>query len=99
MTSGSNSGKGRRPAPPLCWQCRANDRDEHVLGALHLRRRRPQTDPENEWVIQDVPELRIVDDDLWYGVQHRLTGIRGSARVLKAREKKGSGLSAVPSIC
>ena len=29
-----------------------------------------------------------MDDDLWHRVQHRLTGIRGSARVLKAREKK-----------
>ena len=29
--------------------------------------------------------MRIVDDDLWHRVQHRLAGIRGSARVLKAQ--------------
>jgi DNA invertase Pin-like site-specific DNA recombinase len=51
-------------------------------------KRLARINPENEWVIQDVPELRIVDDDLWHRVQHRLAGIRGSARVLKARETK-----------
>ena len=45
-------------------------------------KRLARINPENEWVIQDVPELRIVDDDLWHRVQ--LAGIRGSARVLKA---------------
>jgi site-specific DNA recombinase len=43
---------------------------------------------ENEWIIHDVPKMRIVDDDLWHRVQHRLAGIRGSSRVQKAREAK-----------
>jgi site-specific DNA recombinase len=51
-------------------------------------KRLARINPENEWVIQDVPELRIVDDDLWHRVQHRLAGIRGSPRVQKAREAK-----------
>jgi site-specific DNA recombinase len=51
-------------------------------------KRLARINPENEWVIQDIPALRIVDDDLWHRVQHRLAGIRGSARVQKARERK-----------
>ena len=51
-------------------------------------KRLARINPENEWIIQDVPELRIVDDDLWHCVQHRLAGIRGSARVQKTREAK-----------
>jgi DNA invertase Pin-like site-specific DNA recombinase len=51
-------------------------------------KRLARINPENEWVIQDVPELRIVDDDLWHRVQHRLAGIRGSARVRKAQATK-----------
>jgi DNA invertase Pin-like site-specific DNA recombinase len=51
-------------------------------------KRLARINPANEWVIQDVPELRIVADDLWLRVQHRLALIRGSARVQKAREKK-----------
>jgi site-specific DNA recombinase len=51
-------------------------------------KRLARINPENEWIIQDVPELRIVADVLWQRVQHRLAGIRGSARVTKAREKK-----------
>src|SRR5512144_2554802 len=27
--------------------------------------------PESEWVIHDVPELRIIDDDLWRRVKER----------------------------
>jgi site-specific DNA recombinase len=39
-------------------------------------------------IIHNVPELRIVQDDLWHQVKHRLAGIRDSDRVRKAREKK-----------
>jgi site-specific DNA recombinase len=51
-------------------------------------KRLARINPENEWVIQDVPELRIVKDDLWHRVQHRLAGIRGSSRVRKGQETK-----------
>ncbi len=51
-------------------------------------KRLARINPESEWVIQDVPALRIIEDDLWYRVQQRLAGIRGSDGVRKAREKK-----------
>jgi site-specific DNA recombinase len=51
-------------------------------------KRLARINPESEWVVQDVPELRIVEDDLWRGVRQRCADIRGSARVRKAREKK-----------
>jgi site-specific DNA recombinase len=35
-------------------------------------RRRPLQRPPTEWIRQDRPELRIVDDELWRGVQSRL---------------------------
>jgi hypothetical protein len=27
--------------------------------------------PETEWIVQEVPELRILDDDLWQAVKDR----------------------------
>jgi site-specific DNA recombinase len=51
-------------------------------------KRLARINPEREWIIKSVPELRIVEDDLWHRVQGRLAGIRGSDRVMKARAKK-----------
>jgi hypothetical protein len=51
-------------------------------------KRLARINPENEWIIRDVPELRIVEEELWHRVQDRLREIRGSARVQNAREKK-----------
>ncbi len=34
-------------------------------------RRVARLNPESEWIIKDVPELRIVDDDLWQAVKAR----------------------------
>jgi site-specific DNA recombinase len=51
-------------------------------------KRLARINPDNEWIIQDVPELRIVNDDLWDRVQRRLAAIRSSDRVQKAREGK-----------
>src|SRR5262249_19336238 len=51
-------------------------------------KRLARINPESDWVIQNVPELRIIEDDLWHRVQQRLAGIRCSDRVRKAREKK-----------
>jgi len=36
--------------------------------------------PSEAWIVKDVPELRILPDQLWERVQSRLQGIRGSAR-------------------
>lgn len=46
-------------------------------------KKRMRANPESEWVIRDVPDLRIVDDDLWEAVkkrQSKLTTKRGSAK-------------------
>lgn len=34
-------------------------------------KRQPRPVPQSDWVIQDVPELRIVEEDLWHRVQIR----------------------------
>ena len=34
-------------------------------------RRQARPNPESEWITQDVPELRILDDDLWQAVKAR----------------------------
>ena len=41
--------------------------------------------PEAEWIVQAVPDLRILDDALWNRVQQRLGRIRQSPGVAKAR--------------
>lgn len=43
---------------------------------------------ENEWIVQEVAHLRIIDQDLWDKAQAKLANIRTNARVTKAREKK-----------
>ncbi|WP_432612444.1 recombinase family protein [Brucella pituitosa] len=35
----------------------------------HTGKRQARMNPEAEWVIQDVPELRVVDDELWQAVK------------------------------
>ncbi|WP_425457894.1 recombinase family protein [Aureimonas fodinaquatilis] len=41
--------------------------------------------PESEWIIKDVPELRIVDDELWHSVRVRQAEIaEKSANVTEA---------------
>lgn len=39
-------------------------------------KRQARPNPEEEWVIQDVPELRILDDELWEAVKARQAGNR-----------------------
>ena len=51
-------------------------------------KRLARRNPESEWVVHDVPQLRIVDRDLWQGVQSRLSAIYESPGVRKARESK-----------
>ena len=36
--------------------------------------------PESEWIVQDVPELRIIDDDLWRDVRERQASLRMKPR-------------------
>ena len=44
-----------------------------------------RVNPEADWIVQEVPDLRIIDDALWTRVQRRLGRIRASAGVSKAR--------------
>ena len=46
--------------------------------------------PESEWVIKDVPELRIVDDELWQAVQARYATVQHK---WKAAEEGGASTS------
>jgi len=48
-------------------------------------RRRSRHNPPEKWIIQDVPLLRIVDDDSWEAVKARQHSIRISDGVTKAR--------------
>src|SRR5215211_199547 len=51
-------------------------------------RRVSRINPREHWVSRDVPELRIVDDNLWNCVQTRLGAITQSDGVAKARATK-----------
>ena len=51
-------------------------------------RRVSRINPCDDWVFRDVPELRILDDNLWTCVQTRLGAIRNSDRVVNARATK-----------
>jgi site-specific DNA recombinase len=48
-------------------------------------RRRSRLNPPDQWTIQEVPALRIVDDTLWDAVKTRQGAIRDSDRVANAR--------------
>jgi site-specific DNA recombinase len=51
-------------------------------------KRLARPNPKDQWVIEEVPHLRIVKKDLWDRVQKRLDGIRSSAHVQKARDTR-----------
>jgi DNA invertase Pin-like site-specific DNA recombinase len=51
-------------------------------------RRVSRVNPLQDWIVRDVPSLRIVDDKLWKQVQTRLGAIRNSDGVAKARATK-----------
>ncbi|MGE0037739.1 MAG: recombinase family protein [Xanthobacteraceae bacterium] len=48
-------------------------------------RRVSRINPREDWIYRDVPELRILDDNLWNRVAARLGAIRASDAVAKAR--------------
>ncbi len=51
-------------------------------------KRLARPNPEDQWIIERVPDLRIVDDALWNSVEARLQDIRESIPVTKARESR-----------
>ena len=42
----------------------------------HTGKRQARMNPESEWVIEDVPDLRIIEDDIWHRVKERQQGTR-----------------------
>jgi site-specific DNA recombinase len=48
-------------------------------------KRRSRLNPASEWIVEEVPQLRIIAQPLWDAVQQRLRGIRESKGVKKAR--------------
>ena len=61
---------------------------QHYVKDPRTGRRLARPNPPDQWVVEDVPHLRIIDNDLWQRVQDRLDGIRSSAPVKKARDTK-----------
>jgi len=51
-------------------------------------RRVSRVNPSEDWIVRNVPQLRIVDDQLWERVQTRLGNIRSSEPIAKARKTK-----------
>jgi site-specific DNA recombinase len=51
-------------------------------------RRRSRHNPPEKWTVQDVPALRLVDDDLWQAVKARQGSIRASDGIAKARASR-----------
>jgi hypothetical protein len=51
-------------------------------------KRRSRLNPPSAWVVEEVPELRIISQPLWDAVQQRLRGIRESEGVKKARASR-----------
>ncbi|WP_268740644.1 recombinase zinc beta ribbon domain-containing protein [Novosphingobium beihaiensis] len=56
---------------------------QRFVKAPDTGKRQARPNPEEEWVIQDVPELRILDDELWEAVKAR------QARDRLARDQNG----------
>jgi site-specific DNA recombinase len=51
-------------------------------------KRRSRLNPPVQWVVEEVPDLRIVEASPWDAVQKRLREIRESERVTKARQRR-----------
>ncbi|MFB9150962.1 recombinase family protein [Roseovarius ramblicola] len=51
-------------------------------------RRVSRLNPQSQWVVTDVPELRIVEDDLWAAAKHRQGEIESSPRVQGIKQSR-----------
>ena len=61
---------------------------QHFVKDPRTGKRLARPNPEDQWVVHEVPELRIVDQVLWDRVQDRLGAIRRSPSVQKAQETR-----------
>ncbi len=50
---------------------------QHFVKDPATGKRRARMNPEGDWVVEEVPNLRIIDDDLWHSVKARQTATRG----------------------
>lgn len=50
-------------------------------------RRLARLNPEEEWVVTDVPNLRIIDDDLWRAVKARQAATRNTIFILSSHDR------------
>lgn len=57
----------------------------HYVKDPETGKRVSRLNPSEAWVVRDVPELRIIDDDLWNKVKKRQQAITDSPGVTKAR--------------
>ena len=53
-------------------------------------KRASRLSPESEWIVKDVPELRIVDDGLWKQVKARQQAVREVHKHLKECNSLGA---------
>jgi site-specific DNA recombinase len=61
---------------------------QHYVKDPTTGKRLARPNPDSAWIVQAVPDLRIIDADLWEAVQRRLADIRETPAVQKAREQK-----------
>jgi hypothetical protein len=61
---------------------------QHYIKDPTTGKRLARLNPESEWIIFEVPDLRIIDQELWDRVHARLDGIRASDRVTNARKAR-----------
>ena len=53
-----------------------------------MGRRRSRRNPKEDWIVKQVPELRIVDDELWNAAKLRQRTIRETEGVVKTRASR-----------
>ncbi|MGI9412389.1 MAG: recombinase family protein [Hyphomicrobiales bacterium] len=61
---------------------------QHYVKDPATGKRLARPNPPEQWIVHDLPELRIVEPELWDTVQERLGDIRDSETVRKARATK-----------
>ena len=54
-------------------------------------RRKRVIRPIDEWIIKDVPELKIIDDDLWNACERRIKAVREASAIQKNAGKMAVG--------
>ena len=61
---------------------------QHFVKDPVTRKRIPRVNPESEWIVEEVPHLRIVSDELWQAAAERLEEAAASPRSRKIRASR-----------